>query len=184
MKKNFVLTIVFSLCALVFLPLTTKADTTTTDVSFTVESGGVELAQVPKLNFGGKTVPQNLVDRMKTSEVTAYQSSSSQKSVDQLTVRDYRGSNSGWSITAQVGCWKSISNYGSNLIIQKLQLEVVQQLFLKIPTAIVFNGIKSAALKRASLRVNKNNLTDSAKKGQVVIWTLSNTASDINFSKS
>jgi hypothetical protein len=183
MKKNFVFTIVFSLCALVFLPLTTKADTTTTDVSFTVESGGVELAQVPKLNFGGKTVPQNLVDRMKTSEVTAYQSSSSQKSVDQLTVRDYRGSNSGWSITAQVaaGNQSVIMGQTNN---SKVTIGSSPTTIFKNSDCDSFNGVKSAALKRASLRVNKNNLTDSAKKGQVVIWTLSNTASDINFSKS
>lgn len=178
MKKKLIFTIIFSLCALVLLPLTTKADSITTEVSFTIEPGSLELAQAPILSFDDRPVPKTMVNYLKTSEVKAYQNNSSQATSRKLAVRDYRGANNGWSVTAQVTAADETNGH-TVITGQTNQTKVI----LSNEPSMVFKDsdsggrVTNASLKKSTLKVNKNNPTTLASS-QIVTWTLSNTASD------
>ncbi|MFD1433196.1 WxL domain-containing protein [Lacticaseibacillus yichunensis] len=104
MKKKLLLTaaLVLSLGAASITANPVSAEETTAE--FTVEPGALTLDEVPDLNFG--TVPiKNLIEGDATAELVGYENvlpGDDGNQTGDVQVSDYRGSNAGWSLYAQM----------------------------------------------------------------------------------
>lgn len=92
---------------------TDKSGTATSTAQFTATAGNLTLDRVPDMNFGETNV-EDLVNgttlNYKDSSVTQLDNAKDGQLQNQMKVTDYRGSNAGWTLSANAGAFTNDSD--------------------------------------------------------------------------
>ncbi|WP_010581247.1 hypothetical protein [Liquorilactobacillus vini] len=158
-----------------------KADTMTSNVSFTVTSGSLTLTSVPVLEFKTKedTAKNRLSSLVNSSSEESYTSKSA-TSTNSLVVEDYRGAiHDNWTISAQLG-----NTNVPAFVNVKQQNGESSSMLSSTSTTVISKSSRSTKSQtrfaKSKLRINKNQTSSNQQFQGTVTWTLENTASNQN----